>query len=386
MKYSPYQTYKNSGIQWINKVPSSWEISKIKWHSRVYSGVDSPCIDGEYPLIGANGVIGSSDTYSLKEDTVLMGRVGSAGLINYITSKSGVSDNALIFSNFPSVDTRYLYYFLLSDNFELDISKTAQPLITASRVKEHFICIPSPVEQKAITNFLDRETANIDELIQKQEKLINLYSEKINTIVLDGLANSKTKYIRLMHASDVISRPISQENDSSYKPLGLYNRGRGIFIKEERDAEDMGDSDFFWIKPGDLIFSGQFAWEGAVAMAQLEHDGCVVSHRYPVIRGKEGVALTEYLLALFHTSHGDFLLNENSRGAAGRNRPLNISLLLKEKIPIIDMQSQLKIRRLIELKKQFLRKALQEIALLKEHRSSLISEAVTGKIDVRELV
>jgi len=50
------------------------------------------------------------------------------------------------------------------------------------------------------------------------------------------------------------------------------------------------------------------------------------------------------------------------------------------------MESQLKIKILINAKEQFLKKSAQEIALLKEHRASLISAAVTGKIDVRELV
>lgn len=286
------------------------------------------------------------------------------------------------------ISEKFFYYALLSSNKELNsLGKGTTFLELSTDALSNYKVPNYDFEYQAlIASFLDRETAKIDELIQKQEGLIQLYGERINTLVLDGLKNPSAKYMRLMHASENVSRPVSQEEDASYRPLGLYNRGRGIFIKEERDTDDMGDSNFFWVKSGDLIFSGQFAWEGSVAMAQVEHEGCVVSHRYPVIKGKEGVALTEYLLALFQTSHGDFLLNENSRGAAGRNRPLNISLLLKEKIPIIDMESQLKIKILIDAKEQFLKKSAQEIALLKEHRASLISAAVTGKIDVRELV
>lgn len=66
----------------------------------------------------------------------------------------------------------------------------------------------------------------------------------------------------------------------------------------------MGDSSFFYVEEGDLILSGQFAWEGAVTMATEKETGCVVSHRYPVIRGKS--IATEYLFALFMTNFGDF--------------------------------------------------------------------------------
>ena len=143
----------------------------------------------------------------------------------------------------------------------------------------------------------------------------------------------------------------------------------------------MGDSSFFYVEEGDLILSGQFAWEGAVTMATEKETGCVVSHRYPVIRG-ESIA-TEYLFALFMTNFGDFLLNESSRGAAGRNRPLNINLLLNEKIRIPSPEVQSEVKRLMYLKAQADIKVKKSIALLKERRSAFITAAVTGQIDLR---
>ena len=149
--------------------------------------------------------------------------------------------------------------------------------------------------------------------------------------------------------------------------------------------DDMGESDFFWVEEEDLIISGQFAWEGAVALADKEDTGCVVSHRYPVIRGKSGIALTEYLLGLFCTKHGDFLLNENSRGAAGRNRPLNISSLMKEKIPVPSMGVQEAVARAVHARKVLFKEIAKAIDLLQERRTALISAAVTGQIDVRNV-
>ena len=136
---------------------------------------------------------------------------------------------------------------------------------------------------------------------------------------------------------------------------------------------------FFLVKEGDLILSGQFAWEGAVAKAEGDHEGCVVSHRYPIIKGKDEVALTEYLLGLLTSSYGDFIINENSRGSAGRNKPLNISLLLKEKIPIIDFKIQEKIKLLINSKQYFLKKTKEQIKLIMEYQNSLINSAIKGK-------
>jgi type I restriction enzyme S subunit len=147
----------------------------------------------------------------------------------------------------------------------------------------------------------------------------------------------------------------------------------------------MGDSDFFWVEEGDLILSGQFAWEGAVAIAGSAEHGCVVSHRYPIVRGTPGRLRTEYLFALLCTTHGDFLLNENSRGAAGRNRPLNIGSLLKEKVPIPNMHVQEQVASLFHRRKALACEVARQERLLEERRSALISAAVTGQIDVRGL-
>lgn len=383
-----YSSYKDSGSIWLNKVPAHWKVAPLKRLLNIQNGADQKAVESEegFPIYGSGGIFGYANQYLYDGKSVLLGRKGTIDKPLFVDGKFWTVDTMYWSKILPTADPKFSYYLATRIPFDFYSTSTALPSMTKGDLGSHIVAYPEVEEQQRIANYLDRETAKIDELIQKQEDLIQLYGERINALVLEGLKNSSAKYIRLMHASENVFRPVSQEEDASYRPLGLYNRGRGIFIKEERDTDDMGDSNFFWVKSGDLIFSGQFAWEGSVAMAQVEHEDCVVSHRYPVIRGKEGIALTEYLLALFQTSHGDFLLNENSRGAAGRNKPLNISLLLKEKIPIINMESQLKIKILIDSKERFLKKSAQEIALLKEHRASLISAAVTGKIDVRELV
>ncbi len=189
------------------------------------------------------------------------------------------------------------------------------------------------IEQRSIATFLDRETFRVDELIAKKQRQIELLQEKRLALIHDAVHDSSTQNMRLRRVVDQIFRPIARRNDDIYTPIGLYNRGRGIFHKEPTTGADLGDSDFFWIEKDDLILSGQFAWEGAVALTSEREAGCVASHRYPILRGKPNLMETAYLFAFFTSRTGDFLLNENSRGAAGRNRPLNVGTLLKESIP-----------------------------------------------------
>ncbi len=124
---------------------------------------------------------------------------------------------------------------------------------------------------------------------------------------------------RLEVATTLVSRPVRRTETESFTPVGLYNRGRGLFKKPETPGDELGDSDFFWIEAGDLIISGQFAWEGAVALVDDDAHGCIASHRYPILRGTTGLVDTAYLLAFFRSDYGGLLLDLHSRGAAGRN-------------------------------------------------------------------
>ena len=142
---------------------------------------------------------------------------------------------------------------------------------------------PPPDEQRALADFLDRETTRIDALVEDYRRLIELLNEEVTSLVLSSMNSPKTQELRLGNAARVVSKASRSEGGRivSY-PIGLFNRGRGLFHKDAREMADMGDSDFFWVEEGDLIISGQFAWEGAVVLAGGEDSGCVVSHRYHV--------------------------------------------------------------------------------------------------------
>jgi type I restriction enzyme S subunit len=190
---------------------------------------------------------------------------------------------------------------------------------------------------------------------------------------------------RLEVVTKLVSRPVRRNEAESFIPVGLFNRGRGLFKKPETLGDELGDSDFFWIEADDLIISGQFAWEGAVALADDDAHGCIASHRYPILRGITGIVDTAYLLAFLRSDYGSLLLDLHSRGAAGRNRPLNVRSLRKEKISIPSMQQQEKVKRLVELEASVRRRLRSEIDRILEYRDRLIADVVTGKMDVRHI-
>ena len=401
--FPKYPAYKDSGVEWLGEVPDHWESRRLKF---LFSLQKRPVVDGDgIVTCFRDGAVTLRSNRRTDGFTNAEKEIGYQGIrkgdlvihaMDAFAGAIGVSDSdgksSPVYSACTPNEGVSAYYFarllrhMALAGFVSSLAKGIRERSTDFRwsdASEIYLPFPSISEQTQIARFLDHETARIDALIEEQQRLIELLKEKRRGIVLSALSDTSLPLVRIGHAVDVISRPVKQREDESYTPIGLFNRDRGLFHKEPREMQDMGDSDFFWIKSGDLIISGQFAWEGAVAMAGESEEGLVVSHRYPVLRGKHGVANTEYLYAILTTKHGDFLLNESSRGAAGRNRPLNLAALLKEKIRIPSKEIQEQVSNLVQNEAKVLTECRQQISLLQERRSALISAAVTGKIDVR---
>lgn len=408
MSFPRYPKYKASGVEWLGEVPEHWNVVPIKWLSPVKRGASPRPIDdpkyfdeeGEHAWVRIADV--SSCDGDLKETTQRLSRLGSSLSVKISPGELFVSIAGTVgkpcisaikacihdgFVYFPTlkIEPRFLYRIFEGGGCYGGLGKWGTQLnLNTDTVGSIRVALPPADELKQLLEFLHQETRKIDELVAEQRRLMELLKEKISALVLSSVDLANTKRLRFVDAASIISRPVLQEQEASYTRIGLFNRGRGLFHKDASEMDEMGESDFFWIEEGDLIISGQFAWEGAVAMAGKDETGCVVSHRYPVIRGIPDVALTEYLFGLLCTNHGDFLLNENSRGAAGRNRPLNIRSLLKETIPVPPMQIQETVARAIHSRSVLFQEISNAIAFLQERRTALISAAVTGQIDVRQ--
>lgn len=178
-----------------------------------------------------------------------------------------------------------------------------------------------------------------------------------------------------------VARPVSIDEEAEYQPLGIRSYGLGFFRKEVTRGSELGESDFSWLEPHDFVFSGQFAWEGAIALADESVRGCVVSHRYPIFRVRTDQVDERFLLYFFRTPPGQFLLRENSFGAAGRNRPLNDSRLLKERIPLPPLTRQRKVVAYLDAKLGVVGGVLDKHERLLHWRNELIYSTVTNGLD-----
>lgn len=152
-------------------IPENWKLSQLSELALIGSGESLPqhCRGATYPIMGANGVIGSAASYNF-DNGYLVGRVGAAGAVSRLLDKCWASDNTLtVIPHSQRVNERFLGWLLDYLKLERLATKTAQPLITQSQLKQLPIIVPvEKSEQESIADILD----TIDTQIQKTEAII----------------------------------------------------------------------------------------------------------------------------------------------------------------------------------------------------------------------
>ena len=327
----------------------------------------------------------------VEPDDLVLNRLKAHLGVFAIANRVGlVSPDYSVFRPADGTNVRFFEYVLRSSACRTELRTRAKGIVEGfwRLYTPDFYQIRLPVppieEQRLIVRFLDTHGALTARLIRAKQNLIKLVSEQREALTQDVIEIKDTPNTRFEVAVDKVFRTVSREAEKIYIPIGLFNRGRGIFHKEPTKGEDLGDSTFSWIEESDVVVSGQFAWEGAVSLAGPEDAGCIASHRYHILRGKPDLVESAYLLSFLKTSFGHLLLNEHSRGAAGRNKPLNAGTLLKEKIPIPRRTEQQRLVELVPLEKRLTANVRRISDRLREFRVRLIAEVVTGKLDVRQ--
>jgi type I restriction enzyme S subunit len=428
-----YDSYKDSGIEWIGKIPSHWKVTKLKFIGNIICGGTPSTTNEEYwtgniPWIQSGKVqnnivlldvvdkkitenaLVESSTKLVKKDSVLIAITGATcSNIGYLTFETAVNQSIVAVepSNFNSV---LLFNLLKSQKEQILFHQSggAQGGVTKGDMMNIYIPYPTVEEQITIANYLDQKTTQIDDLIAKKENLIRLQEEErtamINQAVTKGLdptvpmKDSGIEWLgeipahwevkRIGHVTKVV-------RGASPRPAGdpfLFNGDflPWITVKEVTNAEgkyivstetcltEEGSKNTRIIEPETLLLSNSGATLGVPRITKIKggiNDGSVAFFNLQIER--------DYLYYFFIT-HTKIYREEVS----GYGQPnLNTDIVKSTKIALPNKKEQLKIVIFIEKhleKFEDLKiKTQQEIELLKEYKTVLISEVVTGKVDVR---
>lgn len=262
--------------------------------------------------------------------------------------------------------------------------------------------VPPLREQAAIINFLDRETAKIDALVDEQKRLIELLQEKRQAVIshavtkgLDPNAPLKDsgvewlgqvpRHWRLLKLKRLF-RFVKRQECAPYPVLSVY-RDLGVIEKSSRDdninktPEDL--SAYQTVFVGDLVVNKMKAWQGSLGISTVQG---ITSPDYAVFEPRHGEQ-SDFINYLLRCKLLPALYKSISNGIRPDQWRLEPAEFLQLNVPVPSKEEQDAIvRHLNDLNAQAESLSTQAAAyagLLRERRSALISAAVTGKIDVR---
>jgi restriction endonuclease S subunit len=409
-----YDSYKDSGIEWIGEIPEHWAVSRIKYYldyqkgknpkeinfdkgstSEIYLAMDF--LRGEPRQIL---YVDDTDGYvKVDENEILLLWDGSnAG--EFILSKRGILSSTMAVIYLDNIKKRYSWYYL--KNFEPRLKENTIgmgiPHVNGEELKNGYITIPPISEQTAIAYFLDRKTSEIDDIIADKKRLLELYEEEktaiINQAVTKGLdpnvpmKDSGIEWLgeipehwevkRFRYYFDLISE--KAEVNENIPKIGLENveSKTGKFIESNSDFAGIGVR----FKENDILFGKLRPYLAKVWLSNTEAQA--VGDFY-VFRSKNEVS-PEF--AKYRILDKSFIEVTNSSTYGTKMPRVSWEYISDLPIAFPSIDEQLAIVHHIESEcsKIDFKKARTEelIELLKEYRTSLISEAVTGKIKVTE--
>ena len=386
-----YPEYKESDAEWIGEMPSRWNLSMLKYMARLVYGdtlISENRENGVVPVYGSNGIIDVHSSANTLSPAIIVGRKGSLGKIQYSDVPCFVIDTAYFIDRRTShVNLRWLHYVLQVLKLER-FRDSVIPGLKREYAEIQHIPLITEEEQIQIANFLDRKTGQIDELIRIKERRIELLQEQrttlINQAVTKGLDPnvemkpsgvewigeipahwnlSMLKYTARLVYGDTL---ISENRDSGAVPVYGSN---GII-----DAHSSANT----LSP--TIIVGR---KGSLGKVQYSDVPCFVIDTAYFIDKRTSHA---NLCWLYYVLQALKLERFRDSVIPGLKREYTES----QSIPLITEEEQTQIVDFLDRKTQQIDELIstegRKIELLKEYRQSLISEAVTGKIDVRNEV
>lgn len=304
------------------------------------------------------GVISRGKVYG--SDVVSVRRVVRANqlILSKIDARNGAIglvppelDGAIVSNDFPSFDFRnhsqcnpaFMGWLVRSSPF-VELCKAASEGTTNRvRIKEdrflgQSIALPPLAEQQAITARIDalaektrQVEAHLDAVERDAEHLLALRFR-------DAIADAPLR--PMAEIAPLVRREQSIDLNGSYPELGIRSFGKGTFHKPPLSGGDVGTKRLYSIKPGDLLFSNVFAWEGAIAIAQPEDAGRFGSHRFITCQANPELTTAAFLRYYFLTDEGMLKIGEASPGGAGRNRTLGLEKLMAIEVPMPSLAVQ----------------------------------------------
>lgn len=427
-----YGQYIHSGLEWVGLVPQNWSQTQLKYITSISKGKKSKedfqdFKEGMIPYLSMEYLRSQTESPSFvyandpnivlvdEQDLLILWDGSKAGEI--VKAKRGALSSTMgkIHLESELFDLTYLTYYLKNAERYIQANTVGMgiPHVSGELLRTLCITFPNKDDQLKIAQYLDHQTATIDQLIQQKEKLIELLKEKrqavINEAVTKGLnPNAKMKESSIdwlgtiPQAWDLVQiRHLNSKVGSGVTPKGgaeVYTEEGVIFIRSQNvhfdglrlddvvriDLDTHEKMSGSKVQFKDVLLNITGASIGRCCVVDIYGEMNVNQH-VCIIRPSERI-LSEYLNLVLQSNIGQVQIKLGTTG--GNREGLTFEAIKEFTIPLPELAEQQEILNKVQssLKRYYELENLNTVQIdkLKEYQQSIIAEAVTGKIDVRD--
>ena len=439
-----YDNYKDSGIEWLGIIPAHWNVTKLKFIGDAIGGLTYSPNDvvedetkGKLVLRSSNIQKGKlslldnvyvnvdiSEKLTLKiGDILICSRNGSQHLIGKnicIDERTEGNTFGAFMMIFRSSNYRFLNHFFNSPIFTsqsgLFLTATINQL-TSGTLNNFYIAIPESIEeQTAIANYLDHKTTKIEQLITQKEQLIALLQEERTAIINQAITKGLDPTVKMMkiqedglneiplhwslrkfkHLAPILTCGVASTPEYVDASVGIP------FLSAQNVKNNKMKLDkykFISMELHQNLTKNRKPQNGDILVTRVGAgigDACIVECNFEFsiyvslthIRVDDKLVSNKFIMYFFSTDYCKFLNNQGTVTGGGVGN-LNVNNVERYKVPLPSLDEQNKVVEFIEVEQErintIISKSKQEIELLKEYKTALISEVVTGKMDVRAI-
>jgi len=428
MSFPRYQDCRDSGVEWIGAAPSHWTVQPLKRHARLLTEKTDR---RDHPVALENieswtGRFVPTETefegegVAFDAGDILFGKLRPYLAKTLVAESSGEAvGDFLVMRPTAAVKSRFLAYQLRSREV-ISIVDGSTFGSKMPRASWDFVgAMPTPLppaeEQTAIVTFLDRETAKINALVEEQRRLIELLKEKRQAVISQAVTKGLDPTVPMKHSGVVwlgevpahwlvkrmkhlVQESIAGPYGSSLTKSMYVGSGYRVYGQQQVIPDDFSTGDYYisdtkfvemsryQVKADDVLIS-VMGTIGRAAVVPSNVEPGIINPRLVLYRVFERLVSPRYLQAFLNNSTSQRYFSLAAQGTTMEG--LNMVSIGELQVPLPAFREQATILEFISNENEkadaLSTSTERAIALLQERRAALISAAVTGKIDVRNV-
>ena len=406
---------KDSGIEWIGKIPGNWSIRRLRFLCTIETGnmdTQDHNPEGKYPFYVRSPIVEYSDSFTFDNEAVLMAGdgVGAGKIFHYVNGKYGCHQRVYSLHSFAQISGKFLYYYLL-ENFHRKIeennAKSTVDSIRLPMIKDFPVVLPPFEVQQKISDYLDHKCSQIDTIIARQQEVI----EKLKAYKLSVITEAVTKGLNpdvpmkdsgiewigeIPEHWEIVRLKLlgTARNGLTYSPSDICDANEGTLVLRSSNIQNgqltFDDNvyvsceikDDLMVRPGDILICSRNGSRKLIGKNAIIDDTIASFGAFMMIfRTNQNPKYIKYILdsSIFMYYLGTLLTSTINQltGANFNSMEIPFTWQADEQETIVNYLDAkcTKIEHLISIKQS-------KIDKLTAYKKSLIYEVVTGKKEV----